>query len=216
MRRQNCARRHVRGLTEATTASWAASPVLLLPLILSFALCSLSWPRLTSDKDYTLCYNILRGPLGPRDYLLAVLIDSLGSRLSRKILTILCQLNFKKKRASSQTDQKVNAPLPPCKLKTKWIEDKPRIWSSSFHLQLLPSSILLTHLSLSAGKSFSLRLVFPFNTTKPQRVRSRKRGRWQTFVVITQLFWIFPSKNYSKLKTLCWHGSVQVLLLLKL
>ena len=186
MRRQNCARRHVRGLTEATTASWAASPVLLLPLILSFALCSLSWPRLTSDKDYTLCYNILRGPLGPRDYLLAVLIDSLGSRLSRKILTTLSSLPVEllKKRASSQTDQKVNAPLPPCKLKTKWREDKPRIWSSSFHLQLLPSSILLTHLSLSAGKSFSLRLLFPFNTTKPQRARSRKRGRWQTFGVL--------------------------------
>ena len=143
MRRQNCARRHVRGLTEATTASWAASPVLLLPLILSFALCSLSWPRLTSDKDYTLCYNILRGPLGPRDYLLAVLIDSLGSRLSRKILTILCQLNFKKKRASSQTDQKVNAPLPPCKLKTKNLKQLVSLATASQQHLINPSKPFL-------------------------------------------------------------------------
>ena len=152
MRRQNCARRHVRGLTEATTASWAASPVLLLPLILSFALCSLSWPRLTSDKDYTLCYNILRGPLGPRDYLLAVLIDSLGSRLSRKILTILCQLNFKKKRASSQTDQKVNAPLPPCKLKTKNLKQLVSLATASQQHLINPSKPLCRKIFFPAAR----------------------------------------------------------------
>ena len=159
-----------------------------------------------------MCYNILRGPLGPRDYLLAVLIDSLGSRLSRKILTTLSSLPVEllKKRASSQTDQKVNAPLPPCKLKTKNLKQLVSLATASQQHLINPSKPLCRKIFFPAAR-FSIQ-----HDKASKGEEQKKRPLANIWCFIAQLFWIFSSKNYSKLKTLCWHGSVQVLLLLKL
>ena len=95
-----------------------------------------------------MCYNILRGPLGPRDYLLAVLIDSLEKKDSDHSLPV----ELLKKRASNQTDQKVNAPLTPCKLKTKNLKQLVSLATASQQHLINPSKPLCRKIFFPAAR----------------------------------------------------------------